>query len=248
MNADGSNIKQLTGGPNDGLAVWEGDIAWSPDGKHISFEGHIEGQATHRIYVMNVDGSNVRCLVKEDNPNIYTLFHEWSPDGSKIAFFSNRDGKKPAAGDIYVVDADGSNMGKLTFNNAFVLDISWSPDGRKIACSRYARATDTDIYLMDTDGKNQVNITNTPVIHEFCPVWSPDGTKMAFYSNRDGNYDIYVMNADGSGVQRLKVPVSEWDMYRGAVDFDWTAFSYAVEPAGKLKSTWGKMKASMTWF
>ena len=70
------------------------------------------------------------------------------------------------------------------------------------------------------------------------PVWSPDGAKIAFCAtfDQDEKANIYVMNADGSNVQQLtNIPESESKP-------DWTAFSYAVEPAGKMKATWGRIK------
>jgi Tol biopolymer transport system component len=74
-------------------------------------------------------------------------------------------------------------------------------------------------------------------------VWSPDGKKIAFCIDPDGGNwdksDIYIMDADGSNVQQLtNTPASEWGL-------DWTAYSYGVEPAGKLKSTWGKIKSKL---
>jgi Tol biopolymer transport system component/serine/threonine protein kinase/Tfp pilus assembly protein PilF len=130
-------------------------------------------------------------------------FAKVSPDGKKIAFSSNRDGKP----EIYLMNANGSgNPQRLTFNTVEDKAPSWSPDGRKIAFDN-VRVTgiESDLYVMDADGSNQINITNTQG-YDTRAAWSPDGTRIAFASNRGGAqaaFDIYVMNADGTNVTRL---------------------------------------------
>ena len=143
------------------------------------------------IYVMNADGTNVTRLT--DNP---ARFDDptWSPDGSKIAFVSG------VYCDIYVMDADGTNQTCLTNNASPIHAPRWSPDGSRIAY--ILNGLSRDIYVIDTDGSNERNLTNNPA-DDFDPAWSPDGSKIAFVSERDGDGDIYVMNADGSGVVRL---------------------------------------------
>jgi hypothetical protein len=115
----------------------------------------------------------------------------------RIAFASNRDGNF----EIYVMNADGSGVTRLTNNPANDWQPSWSPDGRRIAFVS-DRNGNPKIYVMNADGSGQTNLTNNPGI-DWDPSWSPDGKRIAFDSNRDGNYEIYIMNADGSGVTRL---------------------------------------------
>ncbi len=123
---------------------------------------------------------------------------------ARIVFPSARDGNE----EIYVMDADGSNQIRLTNNPALDDSPVWSPDGRKLAF-RSERGGNSDIYLMDpvdTDGDgngdNLVRLTTRSSI-EHSPTWSPDGRKIAFNSNRDGNWEVYVMDADGSNPARL---------------------------------------------
>jgi eukaryotic-like serine/threonine-protein kinase len=130
-------------------------------------------------------------------------FARVSPDGRKIAFSSNRDGKP----EIYVMNASGNGAPqRLTFNTVDDKTPSWSPDGRRIAYDNVRlTGVESDIYLMDADGSNQLNITNSQG-YDTRAVWSPDGRRIAFASNRGGApaaFDIYVMNADGSNVTRL---------------------------------------------
>jgi hypothetical protein len=111
----------------------------------------------------------------------------------RIAFTSNRDGNW----EIYVMNADGSGVTRLTNNPAEDDLPSWSPDGRRIAFASN-RDGNREIYVMNADGSGQINLTNNPA-YDGVPSWSPDGRRIAFVSNRDGNREIYVMNADGSG-------------------------------------------------
>ena len=117
----------------------------------------------------------------------------WSPDGTQIAFQSDRDGNW----NIYVMDAaDGSNPRPLIFERNSDLYPSWSPDGTQIAFYGYY------IYVMDADGSNPRRLTKTGG-EGGRPSWSPDGTQIAFRSFRDSNWEIYVMDADGTNPRRL---------------------------------------------
>lgn len=124
----------------------------------------------------------------------------WSPDGTRIAFASNRDGKF----EIYVMSADGSRVRRLTFNTAEDSYPKWSHDNQRIVFQSM-RDGSAEVYVMNADGSNQVNITNSPA-DDTRPAWSPDDAKIVFASNRVGGnheFDIYTANLDGSGVTRL---------------------------------------------
>jgi TolB protein len=116
----------------------------------------------------------------------------WSPDGSRIAFVSNRDGDV----EIYVMKADGSDQIRLTDSPDFDGDPAWSPDGERIAFTSL-RDGNGEIYVMNADGTNPVRLTNNEA-HDWGPAWSPDGSRIAFVSERDGDAEVYVMNADGT--------------------------------------------------
>ena len=114
----------------------------------------------------------------------------WSPDGERIAFVSGGN----LNSDIYVMNADGSGITRLTHNNdASIRRPAWSPDGERIAF-----VFNGDIYLMSADGSTVTRLThNNADDWSSSPAWSPDGERIAF-SRRDGNTDIYVMNVDGA--------------------------------------------------
>jgi Tol biopolymer transport system component len=173
-------------------------------GQKIAFQSNRDGN-NFEIYTMNVDGSDVRQLTTHTAVDVDPV---WSPDGSRIAFVSGRDGN----GEIYVMNADGSDLTRLTNHPAVDTSPEWSPDGQRIAFTSDRYVTQwgvrvTGIYIMNADGSN-VTPTNYPPSGDFEPAWSPDGQKIAFQSNRFGSPvyptdDIWVMNIDGSGIARL---------------------------------------------
>ena len=113
-----------------------------------------------------------------------------------IAFAFNRDGDY----EIYVMNADGSNVTQRTFNGDIDDAPVWSPDGEQIAFQSY-RDGSWQVYVMAADGLGQTRITNTG--ENYWITWSADGSKLAFNSDRDGNLEIYTINADGSNPSRL---------------------------------------------
>jgi Tol biopolymer transport system component len=116
--------------------------------------------------------------------------------GGRIAFVSYRAPKS----EIYTMNADGSDLTRLTVSDAVVGSPSWSPDGERITFER--NLSDQEIYVMSADGSGLTNLTNDPA-QDRDPSWSPDGKHIAFASDRGGNYDVYLMKVDGSGLTRL---------------------------------------------
>ncbi len=131
----------------------------------------------------------------------------WSPDGTQIVFYSERDGQ-PA--DLFVINADGAGERRLTQTPAAEGYPAWSPDGRQIAYEADAPDGNFDVYVMNADGSNVRRLT-TDRRRDVGPAWSPDGTKIAFMSDRAGiEFDVYQMNADGSNVERLTEGATNW--------------------------------------
>ena len=98
------------------------------------------------------------------------------------------------------------------------------------------RDGNNEIYVIDADGKNLLRLTNNPAMDMY-PVWSPDSQRIAFVSSRDGNWEIYAMDIDGRNLRNLtNNPAMDGDPY-------WFDPAFNVLPAGKLRSTWGKIKA-----
>jgi Tol biopolymer transport system component len=180
---------------------------WSPDGKRLAFVSTRDGD--REVFVMNADGRNVRQLTSntttEDGAPVNDQAPAWSPDGTRIAFASTRDGGEP---EIYVMSADGSNQVRLTTTEVWVSDHTpaWSPDGQYIVFgSDRVSYENYELFRMRADGTQVTRLTTTEEgVDDNAPEYSPDGTRIVFSSTRSGyQHDLFTMNADGTDVRRL---------------------------------------------
>ena len=243
MDADGGNQQNLTNDPKA-----DSSPSWSPDGKRIAFVSDrdrfldIHGFPTSEIYVMDADGENPQNLT--NNP-ADDWSPSWSPDGKRIVFMSYRDGHfigdfEEITSEIYVMDVDGGNQQRLTENRKNDESPSWSPDGTRIVFSsdRKGDWVNYEIYVMDDDGGNLQRLTENRK-NDGAPSWSPDGKRIAFTSDRKGdweNFEIYVMDTDGGNQQKLT------NHPRNDVGPAWFVPAFAVAPAGKKFTIWGRLK------
>lgn len=196
MNADGSGVTRLIEHPPWGDRLPVNEMEWSPDGTRIAFVPH-----TLEIYVVHADGSGLRRLTTTPGPHRSPT---WSPDGTRIAFVRDTlwhdEGAQEAdvMTEIYVVNADGSGLGRLT-SPGLVQEPAWSPDGTKLAfvCGE-------GICVVNADGSGRRDLSTETARDYTCPAWSPDGTRVAFHARIGlGNPQIWVVNADGSGATPL---------------------------------------------
>ncbi|HUT62516.1 MAG TPA: Tol-Pal system beta propeller repeat protein TolB, partial [Anaerolineae bacterium] len=147
------------------------------------------------IYTYRISGREIRRLT--NNPRIDSS-PSWSPDGSKMAFTSDRTGNPL----VYIMNSDGSNQHRLTSTpNAYEDSPCWSPRGDRIA---FVMMSDYgfDIAITSPSGADVFMLTYGQGSNEN-PHWSPDGLRIVFSSDRTGIKNLYIMNWDGSNVRNL---------------------------------------------
>jgi len=173
------------------------DPAWSPDGQRLGWASLRD--LNLEIYVAGADGSDQRRLTNDPGRD---WFLSWSPDGTRITFSSDRDGVE----NIYAIDPDGENMQQLTDSPGNDLRPVWSLDGETLlfVSERDVSLTtgQLDLFLMNPDGSDQRRFGPDDVFSGGA-VHSADGQQIAYISNEEGGWNIYVMDADGSNVRRI---------------------------------------------
>lgn len=158
----------------------------------VSFSSSKDGSS--EIYVLDPYRKKLQKLTRSYGIDVSPAF---SPDGTKIAFVSDRGGTPQ----IYIMDSDGKGRPKrLTFEGNYNTSPSWSPDGRSI------------VYVGENNGKNQIFVVKsdgtelrqlTSAGNNEGPSFSPDGYFIAFDSDREGTHGIYIMRADGETQKRI---------------------------------------------
>jgi TolB protein len=171
------------------------------------------------VWLMRPDGSDQRRLTESapsNSDSAGSVTPAWSPDRKRIVFAAQLESstEDQRQTEIYVMDGDGNGMRRLTTNNDADGQPTWSPDGTRIAFGRLTNAgtegAHGGIFTMDADGGDQVDITNvTAPTFDVSPVWSPDGSSIAFSRiTITSNFEqtkqaVYVMRPDGEGVRKL---------------------------------------------
>ncbi|HEY8135270.1 MAG TPA: hypothetical protein VIF08_04455 [Candidatus Limnocylindrales bacterium] len=251
---------------------------WSPDGSKIVFDGWGE-LGGPRIQVMDTDPTTDDQQLLSDSQNGYDVQPAWSPNGTRIAFASSRTvGVDEDFGyEIYVMDALGevgplANATPLT-SDAFDPEtggsiedsqVTWSPDGSRLAFVSTGRGLDPDtcdLWVMDSAdsdgdgfGDNMHQLTfdesfNCDMFEDVTPQWSPNSSLIAFTSTRNGNFDIWLVNAnDPTDLRNVTATADQnedqpsWSpdgtqvIFRSGVSGHYELYSLPVPPRAALGS------------
>ena len=207
VHGDGGDIRQIT-------QEYFEHLVWSPDSAHIALTGG--GYRENPIFVVDADDGALRQIAD----NNFASSPAWSPDSARIAFTTG--------GEIWAVDADGANLQQLTRNDDRDFKPAWSPDGARIAFTRVVTAelaaaladepeyvfeyehTAMEVIVIDANGANERRLVDNIYRHwsdmvigdiwSYGPVWSPDGTLIAFHG--DDGYEVAVVDVDGANLIR----------------------------------------------
>jgi len=172
--------------------------ATAPGGRRATAEVYVQGEIvvassrTGRFQLYAAERANLAQLRKVMDDTATATEPAFSPDGSRIAFTSTRDGQP----EVYVMDADGTNVSRLTNSPGLDGDPSFSPDGQTVLFHSQ-RTGHRQIYLQPITSSVAIPLTQEPADNSQ-PSMSPDGEVIAFVSNRDGNNHIWLMAKDGT--------------------------------------------------
>jgi TolB protein len=200
--------------------------SFTPDGSRLISGTGTRALAHNGILSMHADGTN-RSVVFDD-PEKSSVAAVFSPKGDRIAFglgafFGGMIGRPATVSNIALVNADGSSLKLLTTGDVNDGFPSWSPDARQIVF-RTAGAIGKGLRILDVATGQTKVLTDGTYIDNF-PSWSPDGSTIAFTRDVQGNYDVYTIRPDGSGLRRLTTDPGNDAHSTWSPDGQWIAFA-----------------------
>jgi TolB protein len=215
------------------LPLFDGRVVqWSPDGTQFLLVGILNEGEDVEIYTLQTDGSDLRPLTDNDNPDNVPV---WSPDGTQIAYIAYLDNRT-----LMVMQADGSNQQPISGELVLSLEspLAWSPDNSQIAFvvngDVIGNYETSEIYVVNADGTALRQLTDTGGVN-LDPRWSPDGSQIVFWGYELGAFDdtskpglrseVFIINADGSDLVNLTQNFGLDHSAEWSPDGEWIAFS-----------------------
>lgn len=215
----GANLARLT---NDAEA--ENYPSWSPDGERLVYQRDFNGSA---IYLMNADGTGEQRL--SPTPG-FDVTPSWSADGTQIVYarlHSAPSLSQAPITDIRIMNVDGTGDHAVLANTLFSVEPRWSVNNQLVFMS-LMHGSDLEVYVMNVDGTGLQQLTTMG--NNGDPVWSPDGTRITFGSDREGGnkLNIFAMKADGTQQEQLtnfdapyEVGDTNWSSDGKKITFEW---------------------------
>jgi len=197
MDSDGTGKKQITFGP-----YRHGYPTWSFDGRYIFCEIFIE--ENWEIFVMENDGSNVRRLT--NNPGV----DDWHPSAHPFKYEILYERGFVGSEEIWQMDINGQGNVIISKPGMRYRVPKYSIDGERIAFMGYDQNRLPQIFTMDKNGENIIQLTNTPEGAQL-PAYSPDNMLIVYNAGVNASMEIFLMNSDGSGQRQLtSFPGDDW--------------------------------------
>jgi TolB protein len=203
INADGTGFRlfELTH-PTLNVACW----GWTPDGTRLTCETWNDTRPNRPSGVFTVESTDGQYLhLLTTNPyGSGDFIGEFSPDGSQHAFIRTNDRRRNGNAAVFVVNADGSDVTRLTPWTTNPGSVAWSPDGERLLYD-----AEGAFFTMRPDGTDiaaiELDTASLGLLFPFNPSWSPDGTRIVFaaWVDADQQVDIFTAAADGSDLLRI---------------------------------------------
>jgi Tol biopolymer transport system component len=190
--------------------------SWSPDGQRLAYQRDFNGSA---VYVINQDGTGEQRL--SPTPG-FDVTPSWSPDGTQIVYarlHSAPEPNQPPLTDIRIMNADGTGDHAVLASTLFSVEPRWSINDKLVFMSLMDGSGDLEIFVMRVDGGGLRQLTSGG--NNGDPVWSPDGSRITFGSDREGGnkLNIFEMKANG----KKQKPLTNFDVPDEAGDTNWSS-------------------------